>query len=479
MNADSQVSGVIQPKIYQDEPIRRTAEQLAGAAPPEYREMRRIAYGSAGYLSDVVIFCRQGKFMEDFEDDFEYDGEFLKYYPTYQDMNDHQLRGYFSWRTKVRRGIVAPTSLSFAFVYIYELINQIGVSSPAEGFRALKEFWTAYREIAPGIDRYCKLWLKDYAVYYGLDRSLLDDVSSVCFDREIMTLQNPREHAPDELFSALDAMSSYKMTESRFFKLHPDDVTAVVCKVYAALADHYGKNGKGGVCEKLFGKLHSGSYRMFTSAVFYDRRTRSEAAYAINDFHKYRCVGGEWSCEKFLCYREKMHRLGALLKNIDFLMRGKYGFNSALKPEKMTKLFGRIITGAIDEYLECKRRTAAPKIEIDLSKLHGIRRTSLETQNRLIVEEIESPAPAPAGRPAGNGAGPALTAVELRFLGILMRGEDYDGYLKSNHLMPSVLVDSINEKLFDRFGDTPIVCDGDRPELLADYLEELKGIVQP
>ena len=240
---------------------------FARNAPPQYREMRRIAYGGAGYPADGVIFLRQGKFMADFEDDSDYDGEFFKYYPTYQDMNDRQLRGYFSWRTRLRRGCLTATSLSFAFVYLYELINQIGVSTPAAGFRTFRDFWLRYREIDPGIDRYCRLWLKDYVVYYQLDRSLLDDLPGIQTDREILILQNPQAHSADELFSALDAMSSYKLTESRFFKLHPDGVKTVVGNVYAALADRYHRDGQGGICEKLFGKLHSASYRIDRKSV--------------------------------------------------------------------------------------------------------------------------------------------------------------------------------------------------------------------
>ncbi|MFR0734294.1 MAG: TerB N-terminal domain-containing protein [Oscillospiraceae bacterium] len=30
----------------------------------------------------------------------------LHYYPTYQSLTDPELRGYFSWRTKLRRGDV-------------------------------------------------------------------------------------------------------------------------------------------------------------------------------------------------------------------------------------------------------------------------------------------------------------------------------------------------------------------------------------
>ena len=39
------------------------------------------------------------------------------------------------------------------------------------------------------------------------------------------------------------------------------------------------------------------------------------------------------------------------------------------------------------------------------------------------------------------------------------------------------MADSINEKLFDRFGDTVLLFDGDVPEIIEDYLEELKSIV--
>lgn len=480
MDPDSPVNGVIQPELYQDEPIRRTAAQLAAAAPPQYREMRRIAYGGAGCPADGVIFLRQGKFMADFEDDFDYDGEFFKYYPTYQDMNDRQLRGYFSWRTRLRRGRLTATSLSFAFVYLYELINQIGVSTPAEGFRTFRDFWLRYREIDPGIDRYCRLWLKDYVVYYELDRSLLDDLPEIRTDREILILQNPQAHSADELFSALDAMSSYKLTESRFFKLHPDGVKTVVGNVYAALADRYHRDGQGGICEKLFGKLHSASYRMFASAVFCDAGKHGDSVYAFNDFHRYRCRGGNWSCERFLRYRGKVQRTAALLKNIDFLMREKYGFKSTLKPEKLPKLYHTLIAAEIDKLLEARRKNMAPKIEIDLSKLHGIRAIALATQNRLIVEELPEPETpvAPPPEPPAPAHDSGLTAIERRFLASLLHEEAYGDYLRANGLMASVLVDAINTKLFDRFGDTPIGYDGDTPELLADYRDELKRIIQ-
>jgi hypothetical protein len=167
-------------KVYQDEPILKTAAQMANYTPPKYCEMRRLIKSSpVFYESDAQIFYEQAKFMEDFSDDYRYDGEFQKYYPTYQAMTDQQLRGYFSWRTRVREGKVEKTSLSFVFVYIYELLNQIGVRSKEEGFYKLKSFWQAYKDIDPKINHYVKLWLKDYAIYNGLEKSILDDLSGL------------------------------------------------------------------------------------------------------------------------------------------------------------------------------------------------------------------------------------------------------------------------------------------------------------
>ena len=50
----------------------------------------------------------------------------------------------------------------------------------------------------------------------------------------------------------------------------------------------------------------------------------------------------------------------------------------------------------------------------------------------------------------------------------------FDG---AGRTMPSLLADAINEKLFDLFGDTVLAFDGDTPEPVEDYIEELKGIV--
>lgn len=76
-------------RIYRDEPIPRTAGPARRRHPagiPGDAEARR-SY-SIYENSEAIIFYKQGKFMEEFEDDFDFGGEFVRYFPTYQAMND-------------------------------------------------------------------------------------------------------------------------------------------------------------------------------------------------------------------------------------------------------------------------------------------------------------------------------------------------------------------------------------------------------
>ncbi len=477
-------------KVYKDEPIIKRASQMAGHMPPMYREMRKIVKGyDVSSLSSARVFYQQGKLMEGFEDDFDYRGEFVRYFPTYQSMSDQQLRGYFSWRTKIRRGELPLTSTSFAFVYIYELLNLIGVGSPEEGFIKLKSFWSEYGKLDPYINGYVKMWLADFVVYYNLDKELLKDFIDVHADDAILILLQYQSHSADEVFAALNALSSYNFENSRFYKMYPKDVRNVVYGVFAELSEHYEKKCKNSLCERLFGRLYENGYDMFRSAVFYRQDSRKNYVYQINEIYQYAYKNGRWTCKRFFGYSGKNRQIGTLLKTVDFVMRQKYGFKSTLKATDTTKLLLDVINKVTDKYLDFNRKKSAPKIEIDVSKLRDIRITALETQNKLIVETdadedksedwntVDIVPLSEDGELFENNA-PELSETERRFLYCLLYGGDYGELLKSGGVMLSVLADSVNDKLFDRFGDTVLDFDGDKPLLIEDYEDELKGIIK-
>ena len=48
---------------------------------------------------------------------------------------------------------------------------------------------------------------------------------------------------------------------------------------------------------------------------------------------------------------------------------------------------------------------------------------------------------------------------------------------RAHHCMASVLVDSINDKLYDEFADICIDASGDEPVIIEDYADELRSLL--
>ena len=54
-------------KVYRDEPLLFTASQMKSYTPPEYSKMQRlVSPRDEIFMPSAQIFCKQGKFMEDF-----------------------------------------------------------------------------------------------------------------------------------------------------------------------------------------------------------------------------------------------------------------------------------------------------------------------------------------------------------------------------------------------------------------------------
>ena len=113
--------------------------------------------------------------MEDYEDDAPWNGEFRRYFTTYHDLNLRQLRGYFTWRTRLRKGDFSPIAASLAYLYLYELLNGIGTSSPEDSLRKMREFEIGFLDSGigdPGIRGNLRRWMLEYAVLHNVSPAL-------------------------------------------------------------------------------------------------------------------------------------------------------------------------------------------------------------------------------------------------------------------------------------------------------------------
>ena len=420
-------------EVYADEPILKTGRQMQNFLPDRYRKMREISRwqddpkGGAGrWLSEAELFYRQGLLMADFEDDCPYNGTFKSYFPTYNAMSDRQLRGYFTWRAQVRRGTVEETSTSFAFLYLYELICGIGVDNPLEGFNKIKAFWDAYRAFEPGIDRFARVWLQDYAVFHALDPKLLRDSKTVMFDNALIELrhaardlvpapapsgQTPKRRKtseptlplpPDEvreerLMAAINALSTYNLSNSRLDRSHHRDLRHVACAVYVRMARYYDTHRKTGIVASLFGEETAMPYTMFASAVFFAPERHEDCEYRLDPIHIYRCQNGFWECMRIHGSRQKSSKLGEMMRACDQRLRLALDPAHPLKEEKVPKYLAKIIDDEIVAWLSWDAAHQPVKIDIDLSQLGHIRSAAVQTREALLIdEEREDGAPVEA-----------------------------------------------------------------------------------
>lgn len=533
-------SSAFSDKVYRDEPIIKTGRQMASYLPDEYRRMRKVSRWEQGpegkpgrWLSEAELFYRQGMLMADVEDDCPYHGTFKPYYPTYNAMSDRQLRGYFTWRTRVRHGDIEETTSSFALVYLYELVCGIGVDDPREGFDELKRFWEVYREFDPVIERNGRSWLQDYVVYHGLPAELLSDSKTVQFDRALDELRHAAyraEHAMPQgsggrgktapalplppaddierpLFQAIDELSTYRIGDSKLAGEHLRDVRHVACAVFVRMAEYYRKHRKNGMVETFFGEVLSMPYTMFASAVFFNPTRHPDTEYVLGDRHRYRCENGFWTCERVHGNRGRSPKLGGIMQAVDERLSAALG---ASEPSEraVPKYLARIIDREVDDWLAWSKAHKPQKIDIDLSALGGIRVAAAKTRESLLIDEereenavAEEPPlphavatePDAKGAPAEEGAsappvevegevesatGP-LDSVQTAFLRALAQGDASSAasIAQGAHTSVDMLADAVNEALFDLVGDTVIEFAGEGPRIIEDYLEDVREVL--
>lgn len=554
-------------EIYADEPILKTGRQMQNFLPDQYRKMREISRwqddpkGGAGrWLSEAELFYRQGLLMADFEDDCPYNGTFKSYFPTYNAMSDRQLRGYFTWRAQVRRGTVEETSTSFAFLYLYELICGIGVDNPLDGFSKIKAFWDAYRAFEPGIDRFARVWLQDYAVFHELDPKLLRDSKAVAFDNALIELRRaardlvpapapsdlppkrrktseptlplpPDEAHEERLMAAIDALSTYNLNNSRLDRSHHRDLRHVACAVYVRMARYYDTHRKTGIVASLFGEETAMPYTMFASAVFFAPERHEDCEYRLDPIHIYRCQNGFWECMRIHGSRQKSSKLGEMMRACDQRLRLALDPGHPLKEEKVPKYLAKIIDDEITAWLSWDAAHQPVKIDIDLSQLGHIRSAAAQTREALLIDEereddvpveaeatlIEQPntepapgmtaepcemtvrqdepdeptvstedfgvvapllvsAPAPVTPTSAEAANKLAPAADA-FLRALLKRNTAQATLAvaQSGKSEDMLVDSINEALFDLVGDTVIEFGSAGPQIIEDYEADVRG----
>ena len=459
---------------------------------------RRVQQDSA------TIFYQQALFMKDFADDYPEQVPFSSYFPYYQKLGNEQLRTYFTWRTQVRKGIVKPTSLSYVFLYIYELLNNVGVDSPEDGLAKLVSLWSAFRNHDHAIDKYVLRWFKDYHVYYHLPQSFQDFI-----EKHQLAEYYPGLADPEDLFSLFCALSKYDIRKSAFFT---DETSKMVTGCFAFVMERIRQDfAAAGIPfdDALFRPIKKlKPWRPFQDALFHPWLRQPDRRVILSENELYICSKNEWTFSTVLTTEKGRQFIGYLLKQMESVIRKvtSYKFQitanlNMVNQETLNRLtkaglfIDKMVQSAVIDFY---RETTKTVVTVDHGSLARIRQEALATQEALIVEDQAEPNDAdPAANrsplpdqslfadPAEPEPAPVadiwerlkdiLSERELQALAVILQGADIRQFADENAVMLEVLADGINEKSMDYIGDNLLDAE---LAIYEDYKIHVKGMVE-
>lgn len=467
---------------YTDEPILPRKKTPEEKLPAPLQAARSLEKGAARmYQNRRSLFLNQAKLLEFYKDDYE--GEYIShcYYPTYDLLNNQELRSYFAWRTKVRNGDIQPSCSCFAYLYLYELINGIGTGTPVEGLHKMDDFAAAYKEYESSLMNYYANWRKSYIIYYNLSDSFLGGEERGGEEAHMAVLDSAQEQTDDAIAAAVKQLAPGWLNRSKFYKTHQTDMDRVIVQVLRRMHQHYSARSKRTFSEQLFGSRETHSVDLFCHAVFCDPLRHENSRYYITDSHYYECRNGYWTETSCFIDSHKRRKLENLMKTIDASLRVALNDGKPIKSPSQLKWVTKVIEEEVAALLEAQKQqeAEAKRVQIDYSALAQIRREAAITQEKLATEEeMEEEAP-PAVQPlppppeALPGDCP-LDKTQYRLMQNLLYGGD-TSWVQREGKMVSVLLDSINEILYDVFQDAVI----EDQQVVEDYIDELKEMVKP
>jgi hypothetical protein len=401
---------------------------------------------------------------------------FMCYWPTYDVMSAPQLDWYLYWRELVRNNTYPHTTLSYIFLYIYELINEIGVENPGDGFVKLCHVWWEYRKTYNSLDRYLKNWISDYiAIHFsqGLPPELLQQITNL--DVKILlpegiileSLLDGGENSSDAGY-VLDLTlkySSYNIEKSKFYQTSDQYfirqyLAGVIFRLNAHIKKQTGK----------------GIFQSFSDDTPKRRMPYQNAIYQGN------VKSVEYGRYTFADNKKLKEFLGDMIKAAENSLRKLTGYKGRLKTN-LNPEYARLI----DKYITRRQKEEIiekqSRVNIDKSKVKEIIIHSDIIRDKLLAgidtAEEETPAlaqPSPAVSTQiqtadtqvysdfDNAFNDNLTSTQRGILEFIKAGQPVDLAslaLKFAGVFVQTEIDLINEAALEYLGDILIISDND------------------
>lgn len=441
--------------------------------PEKLREMYALAKSNA-YYEWVPNFIRQGKFMVDYEDDYPWSEDYKSYFPCYYDMPPEILRGYFSWRKKVREGEYLPIATSLSYLYVYELLNGIGCKDVQERFDKLEEFVERFvRPIAH--DQRMEDRVEEWIFELALDMHFPIDRAKVYFpenllklDQNLMTLKKVKDHTPSEIFESIMAFSDRSFYKSPVYKKEPEKTKEIAGMIIKnAFIDYRIK--KKTLFSFIFKGQRTTSFYPVSNALYERNKEKDILTYDIDpiriyDLNKY----NEWHIKAFQMEKCDFKFLKGLIREIDRFLRAYLEIGRKLKVDDAFDFMEPYEEKVIKDYEEKHKQ-----MDFNLASLQKIRYEAALTRESLLTEEEKEVEVKPVVEKEIDDQD-HMTEVIIKKL---LKNEDVTSFLQDHHLFMEVVADEMNEAYYDEIGDNIVEIEDNRLVLIEDYREDVEELL--
>ena len=346
------------------------------------------------------------KFFEEMGRYENYEGEkvpfvnFSSYHSTYFDMHKEQRAYYFYWRSEVRKGkTYLNTSLSYIFVYVYELLSGIGCSSPGDGYGKLMKVWTSYRNQFPKLDEYLSEWTYDFAqlykIHYKFPKFL--DIPhqgfSIIYNEALTSLRNKR---PLTLtFEQINSLIDYDMTLSSFYnkdnKKYQEEIEITIPKVVSFVDSYLWGKENAGILTQYGPKSTTFEHHAIFKSAICPKAGQDIIIYQyhFNRSNKWRKVLTQIAKHTENALREKYHVRGRVKESkahpeIDDII--DMYFHKPLNEEKIPDKKKRTDRQEkVEQTINLSSRKVGRTVNLDLEKVSALRDESDAVRDALTV----------------------------------------------------------------------------------------------
>ena len=399
--------------------------------------------------------------------------------PQYAHLDPRQKSYYLYFRETVEKKKRVRCDESYLRLYIYEIINLPDKIPPETGVVRLITLWRLYRERFPGLNMQLAGWIADYCLVHRLScpldelRPIMDTVMNATDFKEFY-LGEAADDADGGLGALLSALSDYSFASGKYatgenaalFSEHiPASLLPVVRRLLSeekTTRDGTVKRTRraflGALCSYFAKYEITVEYRSFSGSLSLRRRVTSAVKYAENRLRGILAIRSRLAVSEIDGWAK-----AEIDRYFDHL-------SEKMKLERQTRE-----RPAYEALYDAEDRT------ISFSGADEIERASWENARILVTEEDAreeppaQPAPEPLPTTPENGEDAFLSGEQLAILAGLLSGDRAAVLAAAERAGTSVdgMVETINERASEVFGDVVIESTDDGYAVIGDYSEEV------